>query len=364
MSSIQNLTKSQKKRQKRAEKRKASGSPGTIEGGHCTPEHTSKSPSETTNATDFFQVSNDYVQSVMSTPIMNYNGQYPVGMQIPQTPQTPSVFQNSSIPPNWAVSLIEDVKSIKSALPKIDQIEQSVNSIKLQITVMETKVSTLEAKCNDIEKSVSFITDEYDSQKNEIKKSKKDLEKLNNLCTSMDRNIQEYQKREEKMQDKLLDLEARSMRENLIFYGLEEPHKRKQNEPPLPDNCEKLVKELINDTLEIDTTDMVFDRIHRLGSERAKKPRPIVVKFEKYTDREEVRQKSYEEDFKNKLKAKKQGVGTQSPQQYREARKVFSDYIKEQKLEESARIVGNKLYVNNKVTKRYIDGKITDYSEH
>lgn len=41
MSSIQNLTKSQKKRQKRAEKRKASGSPGTIEGGHCTPEHTS-----------------------------------------------------------------------------------------------------------------------------------------------------------------------------------------------------------------------------------------------------------------------------------------------------------------------------------
>jgi hypothetical protein len=165
---------------------------------------------------------------------------------------------------------------------------------------------------------------------------------------------------DDKMQEKLLDLESRSMRENLIFYGLTEP----DTPQPGPINCETQVRYLIKDTLDIDHTDMVFDRVHRLGGARAKKPRPIVVKFQIYTDREMVRLKSYEDDIKQKLKDRKQGVGIQSPQTYRDARKAFSDYIKSERIDETTtRIAGTKLYINNKISKKFTGGKIVNYTE-
>lgn len=71
------------------------------------------------------------------------------------------------------------------------------------------------------------------------------------------------------MQDKLLDLEARSMHENLIFYELEEPKKPKGVEAPTSDYCEDLERDLIIDTLDIVHINKVFDRADSMGGERA-----------------------------------------------------------------------------------------------
>ena len=56
----------------------------------------------------------------------------------------------------------------------------------------------------------------------------------------MNETIQKHERNRETMNEKLLDLESRSMRENLMFYGLPES---------TPDNCEQLVKDLIRNTL-------------------------------------------------------------------------------------------------------------------
>jgi len=60
------------------------------------------------------------------------------------------------------------------------------------------------------------------------------------------------------------------MGENLVFYGVQEVNK--------PENCELLLKDLIQTQLEIDASNMTFDRAHRLGHKTARKPRPIVDK--------------------------------------------------------------------------------------
>lgn len=41
-----------------------------------------------------------------------------------------------------------------------------------------------------------------------------------------------------------------------------------------------------------------------------------------------VTYKSYDEEIKKNLKEKKQGIGVQSPQSYRDARKAFSQWVK------------------------------------
>lgn len=71
------------------------------------------------------------------------------------------------------------------------------------------------------------------------------------------------------------------MRENVIFYSIPEvPHLI--DGQARGENCEALVKELITTKLQLEAANMVIDRAHRLGSKRARKPRPIVVKFHRY----------------------------------------------------------------------------------
>jgi len=93
----------------------------------------------------------------------------------------------------------------------------------------------------------------------------------------------------------------------------------------------------------------------------ARKPRPIVGRFRFYADREKVREKSYDDNVKRRLKEIGQGVGIQWPQQVREARKAFFPIIKEERNKgNTVHTNGNKLYVNNTLTKKYINGKVCD----
>ena len=106
------------------------------------------------------------------------------------------------------------------------------------------------------------------------------------------------------MDKKLTDLEARSMRDNLMFYGLLEGGDA--------ENCGQKVKEMVANELHVEKAhDILFDRVHRVGQKSAGKPRPIVAKFHYFTDRERVRQASF--TYANELMAANLGVGAQLP---------------------------------------------------
>jgi hypothetical protein len=229
------------------------------------------------------------------------------------------------------------------------------------------------------ENSCSFISDEYERQKNELKNSQTEIRRLEKTCDELKGTVKNFKKQTEQMSDKIVDLESRSMRENLIFYGIAEgtTTQPKQNgdqieqHEPMDDqaasqveNCEELIKTFIKDVLEINPEGIRFDRAHRLGSKFVHKPRPIVVKFHNYTDRERIRVKSYDIDIKEKMKVLRQGVGVQQPLPIREARKALLPFAAEaQKERKSTRIVGNKLFVNNVLKKKFIDGNVVDHVE-
>ena len=69
------------------------------------------------------------------------------------------------------------------------------------------------------------------------------------------------------------------MWDNLLFYGVEEARAGEQ------ENCEDIVKEICESKLEI-TTGIKIERVHRIGKKNYNKPRPIVVKFSRYSQRE------------------------------------------------------------------------------
>lgn len=115
----------------------------------------------------------------------------------------------------------------------------------------------------------------------------------------------------------------------------------------------------------INAENFIFDRVHRMGSDKARKPRAIVAKFHYFSERESVRLKSYDADIKRKLREANLGVGIQRPQQSRDARRAMADIIKaEEEKRRKVRQNGNKLYVDDKLLKVYCDGKVIGPPQH
>ena len=128
-------------------------------------------------------------------PIMIFSQQIPFGFQPqPQTPNNVFVGQSPpqtnpatvNAPPPWAAELIEDVKTIKSVIPKIDHIDETVRNITLQITQMKTRVSGLETKINDIETACNFISNETDTNKSELHATKTRIKELDKTCKTLE----------------------------------------------------------------------------------------------------------------------------------------------------------------------------------
>ena len=93
----------------------------------------------------------------------------------------------------------------------------------------------------------------------------------------------ELKQNQDKLEEKPIDLQWRSMRENLLFVGIEESFVEKEN-------TEYVLREFLSTNMNI-TYDIPFDGVHRLGRYDPTEhyPRPIIAKFERFRDRERVR---------------------------------------------------------------------------
>ena len=77
-----------------------------------------------------------------------------------------------------------------------------------------------------------------------------------------------------KMEEKLIDLQWRSMRENVIFTGIHDPGDPKED-------TESTLRTFLTDEMNIHY-EIPFDRVHRLGKYESTKSRPIIAKFERF----------------------------------------------------------------------------------
>lgn len=86
---------------------------------------------------------------------------------------------------------------------------------------------------------------------------------------------------------KSIDLEARSRRNNLIFWGLCENYH---------ENCFALIRDFIKNQFDLDSDKMYLARAHRLGARKnnnRNQRRPIVVNFRDYCDTETIMSRAY-----------------------------------------------------------------------
>lgn len=143
------------------------------------------------------------------------------------------------------------------------------------------------------------------------------------------------------MKATLLDLQCRSMRDNLIFSGIPE-----QN----PDDPERALKEFMETSLKLskDAVEQItFHRVHRLPSSKpntANNPAPIIAKFEHYKQKELIKSRG------KLLKGSKFGMNDQFPKEIQQRRKVLIPIMKDFR--------GKGKRATLSVDKLYVDGTL------
>ena len=145
-----------------------------------------------------------------------------------------------------------------------------------------------------------------------------------------------------KAEFRMIDLEARSRRNNLIFLNIPEPQNEKDSE------CEQALLYFLSKNLgktDQQLHNTVFQCVHRLGQPRgggggaapngeAWRPRPIIVGFRDYKCRQELFGKS------KRLKGTSYAIHEDCPAEIRSARgKLWGDFCKARSENRKARIV-------------------------
>jgi hypothetical protein len=249
--------------------------------------------------------------------------------------------------------LMQDMKDIKEKVSKIDQIEKHVTNIHKKLSGLELTVKSLDERTLENEKLCSFLADTHDVMTKDLKNATEMMKSMNIKCNRLEAEMKTITKEKYNMDEKLIDLERKSMSHNLVFYGLPEQD---------GEICETLIKETFLSTglgMDEESVKKVHvDWANRAGSKGKNKVRPIIARFSDFKTREHIRQLSYGK--RDDLKSKDLGIGVQYPYEIRERRRLLRPIL--QKLEKdghNVKLVVDKLYVDGKLYREPMETSTT-----
>lgn len=184
---------------------------------------------------------------------------------------------------------------------------------------------------SDMRKSLEFAHCQIESLQN----SNRDLQTSVATLTQQMQNVTAENKH---MKETILDIQARSMRDNLIFSGIPEAE---------TDNPELSIQHFMQNQLKLSPdviNKITFHRVHRLGKLQERKPRPIIAKFEHYQHKELLKSKG------KLLKDTSFGMNDQYPREINERRKTLYPILKEQRRNNIRAVLAvDKLYINGQL---------------
>ena len=131
---------------------------------------------------------------------------------------------------------------------------------------LELKITTIDTGVTEVEKSCIFVSEQYENQKLDIQRAKDNIKAVQDQCKQLEGRQKELDKHTEsisKIDSKLLDLESRSMRENLMFFGTEEDARGSDDNESCFEKINTLRENLA--FAEGEVAKIELDRAHRMG---------------------------------------------------------------------------------------------------
>lgn len=248
--------------------------------------------------------------------------------------------------------VLNRMKGIETKLTKLDSIEGTLKSVTNRLSDLETRMSglrdSLKAEIQELKRDNREQRRDFD----QLEESVNELLAGEQKQLELENEVRDLRQANKMMDEKVIDLQCRSMRDNLVFTGIPEPEpattdrmgEDKQDAPKTEaEDVEKTLQTFLKTEMGFED-DIACERVHRMGRPRRdNQPRAIVAKFTRYKDRESVRKAA-----PSKLRGKTFGVNEQFPREIMEDRKLLLPKMKQARAQgQKAVLIGNKLYINN-----------------
>ena len=212
--------------------------------------------------------------------------------------------QKNEICDSINTKLHEQASEINKLQKATEQNTKVVNNLKSELDILR----------QDHHEKLDLLNSSVSLQNKELCEIKKNIE-------GMKCDIANLKTEKSKLQLKQIDQEARSRRDNLIFYGIREEK---------DENVNEVICSFLREKLQISDGTTIIDRAHRLGRPKPgvflgkEKPRPIIVKFYRFKEKERVR------SMRSDLSAP-YSISEDIPIEIREARKSLHPQFQELK---------------------------------
>lgn len=176
--------------------------------------------------------------------------------------------------------------NIEIQISQISNIKKKTDSNEIKLTNMNTEIGEMQGKVQEYDRSIHYYSQVCDDLIQSNTGLKENIDELSSKVNYMLQKQADINIKQTNTDEQIIDMQWRSMRENLIFTGLAEP----RDPSRVNYSCENIVKDFIRTELNIEQ-DISLDRAHRMGrySMNQRFPRPIVAKFTYYKDKELVR---------------------------------------------------------------------------
>ena len=205
------------------------------------------------------------------------------------------------------------------------EMKEEIDMLKSNIKGVEKSVDEIWATIEDMKEATKALKDSKTVQEDE-------MQELQALLTKTKAELKEER-------DKVIELEDYTRRENLKFHNIPESEEEGVNHSP-----KQVILSILQKELQMDTAQIRFHAVHRIGKRKENKHRPIIVRFVCREDRDQVfaRKKGIKEStrFKDAYITADYAKAIQD-----ERRKLIKAMFKAKEQGSEAKVVGRYLYI-------------------
>ena len=233
------------------------------------------------------------------------------------------------------------ITNIEGHINDLTNVKRDMVRVENRVELMNNGMKKTDERMRDYEQSLQVFNDKCEDVMSDSRTTDAAVNSLYDKVEQLEADRQKLNESNQRLNETVIDLQCRSMRDNLIFTGIEEPDYRVDQQ----EDTEQVLCEFLKYEMNIEPN-ISFHRVHRLGYNQryTDYPRPIVAKFEHFKDRELVRLAA-----PKTLRGKHYGVREQFPKVVEDKRKLLYPEMKRAKADKTnkVRLVRDKLFVNN-----------------
>ena len=180
---------------------------------------------------------------------------------------------------NMSEEVAAKLQKILEKLEKLDTIELSLKKTESKRAKLETRTTELEAFKEEAKKDISELKDGANFAEKQLQEKSQELAKAQAEIAELTRKVQKHEEAVKETESKCLYLEAYSRRENIKFMNIEEGPQDQ------PEDTEEILRDFLERELGyVDAQNVEFQRVHRTGKTKDGDPRPILARFLRYKD--------------------------------------------------------------------------------